>query len=262
MNAYTLTFAVLLLTGAALGDRFGRRRLFVSGSPSSPPRRRARRSRRASRRSNIARALQGVGGAIVTPLTLTLLSRGRAGRNRRGLALGAWGGIGGLAVALGPLVGGAVVSGISWQWIFWLNVPIGLVLVPLALAAAGGELRPDRQARPARARPRQRRAARDRLGPRAREQRRLGLDARSSARSRPAPCSSRCSSLWELRTERRCCRCASSATGRSPRRTSRRCSCSSGCSARSSCSRSSSRPCRATRRSARACASCRGRRCR
>ena len=82
---------------------------------------------------DLARAVQGVGGAIVTPLTLTILSAA-VPAERRGLALGAWGGIGGLAVALGPLVGGAVVQGISWHWIFWLNVPIGLVLVPLALS--------------------------------------------------------------------------------------------------------------------------------
>ena len=67
----------------------------------------------------------------MTPLTLTLLSAA-VPRERRGLALGAWGGIGGLAVAIGPLVGGAIVEGLSWQWIFWLNVPIGLVLAPLA----------------------------------------------------------------------------------------------------------------------------------
>src|SRR5213079_1327895 len=79
-----------------------------------------------------ARAIQGIGGAIVTPLTLTLLSAA-VPANRRGLALGAWGGIGGLAVALGPLVGGAIVEGLSWQWIFWLNVPFGLLLIPLAL---------------------------------------------------------------------------------------------------------------------------------
>src|SRR5207249_12141988 len=79
-----------------------------------------------------ARALQGLGGAIVMPLTLTILSAA-VPPARRGLALGAWGGISGLAVAFGPLVGGAVVSGISWHWIFWLNVPIGLVLIPLAL---------------------------------------------------------------------------------------------------------------------------------
>ena len=75
--------------------------------------------------------MQGLGGAIVTPLTLTILSAA-VPPAKRGLALGAWGGIGGLGVALGPVIGGAVVEGLSWQWIFWLNVPIGLVLVPLA----------------------------------------------------------------------------------------------------------------------------------
>jgi len=79
-----------------------------------------------------ARAAQGVGGAIITPLTLTILSAG-VPANRRGAFIGAWSGIAGLAVAFGPLVGGAVVSGISWHWIFWLNVPIGLALIPLAL---------------------------------------------------------------------------------------------------------------------------------
>jgi EmrB/QacA subfamily drug resistance transporter len=78
-----------------------------------------------------ARAIQGIGAAIVTPLTLTILSAA-VSRERRGVALGAWSGIAGLAVAMGPLVGGAVVEGISWQWIFWLNVPVGLVLLPLA----------------------------------------------------------------------------------------------------------------------------------
>src|SRR5438552_4883681 len=82
---------------------------------------------------DIARAVQGVGGAIITPLTLTILSAAVAPQ-RRGLALGIWGGIGGLAVALGPVLGGAIVSGVSWHWIFWLNVPVGLVLAPLAYA--------------------------------------------------------------------------------------------------------------------------------
>src|SRR6266446_4951563 len=81
---------------------------------------------------DIARAVQGVGAAIVTPLTLTILSAA-VPRERRGLALGIWGGIGGLAIAIGPLVGGAIVNGVSWHWIFWLNVPIGLALAPLAL---------------------------------------------------------------------------------------------------------------------------------
>jgi EmrB/QacA subfamily drug resistance transporter len=133
VNAYTLTFAVLLLTGAALGDRFGRRRMFTIGIGLFTV-----ASALAALAPSInaliaARALQGVGGAIVTPLTLTILSAG-VPADKRGVALGAWGGIGGLAVAMGPLVGGAVVEGISWQWIFWLNVPIGLLLAPLALS--------------------------------------------------------------------------------------------------------------------------------
>ena len=131
VNAYTLTFAVLLITGAALGDRFGRRRMFVVGLAIFTA-----GSAAAALAPSIdvliaARAVQGLGGAIVLPLTLTILSAA-VSPERRGLVLGAWGGISGLAVAIGPLVGGAVVEGISWQWIFWLNVPIGLVLIPLA----------------------------------------------------------------------------------------------------------------------------------
>jgi EmrB/QacA subfamily drug resistance transporter len=131
VNAYTLSFAVLLLTGAALGDRFGRRRLFAIGLGIF-----TLASAAAALAPNVesliaARAVQGVGGAIITPLTLTLLSAA-VPPDKRGLALGAWGGIGGLGVALGPVIGGAVVEGLSWQWIFWLNVPIGIVLAPLA----------------------------------------------------------------------------------------------------------------------------------
>jgi EmrB/QacA subfamily drug resistance transporter len=133
VNAYTLTFAVLLLTGAALGDRFGRRRLFAIGLLMFTAASAAAALSTSANALDIARALQGVGGAIVTPLTLTILSAA-VPRERRGLALGIWGGIGGLAIALGPLVGGAIVNGVSWHWIFWLNVPIGLVLAPLALA--------------------------------------------------------------------------------------------------------------------------------
>src|SRR6266536_2466008 len=131
VNAYTLTFAVLLLTGAALGDRYGRRLMFSIGIGVFTLGSAAAALSTTATALDLARALQGVGGAIVTPLTLTLLSAA-VPRERRGLALGAWGGIGGLAVAIGPLVGGAIVEGLSWQWIFWLNVPIGLVLAPLA----------------------------------------------------------------------------------------------------------------------------------
>ena len=133
VNAYTLTFAVLLLTGAALGDRFGRRRLFAFGLLLFTAASAAAALSTSANALDIARAAQGVGGAIVTPLTLTILSAA-VPRERRGLALGIWGGIGGLAIAIGPLVGGAIVNGVSWHWIFWLNVPIGLVLAPLALS--------------------------------------------------------------------------------------------------------------------------------
>jgi EmrB/QacA subfamily drug resistance transporter len=131
VNAYTLTFAVLLLTGAALGDRFGRRLMFSVGLGIFTASSAAAAMAGSMLALDLARAAQGVGGAIVTPLTLTILSAA-VPPQRRGLALGAWGGIGGLAVAMGPLIGGAVVEGISWQWIFWLNVPIGLILAPLA----------------------------------------------------------------------------------------------------------------------------------
>ena len=131
VNAYTLTFAVLLLTGAALGDRFGRRRLFVLGLLLFTGASALAALSTSANALDVARAVQGVGGAIVTPLTLTILSAG-VRPQQRGLALGIWGGIGGLAVALGPLVGGAIVDGVSWHWIFWVNVPIGLVLAPLA----------------------------------------------------------------------------------------------------------------------------------
>jgi EmrB/QacA subfamily drug resistance transporter len=132
VNAYTLTFAVLLLTGAALGDRFGRRRVFAIGLGIFTAASVAAALAGSSNELIASRAVQGLGGAIVTPLTLTILSEA-VSPERRGVALGAWGGIGGLAVAIGPLVGGAIVQGISWQWIFWLNVPIGLLLIPIAL---------------------------------------------------------------------------------------------------------------------------------
>jgi EmrB/QacA subfamily drug resistance transporter len=131
VNAYTLTFAVLLLTGASLGERYGRRRLFTLGLGLFTA-----GSAAAALAPGIgwlvaARAVQGVGAAVLIPLTLTLLSAA-VSPERRGLALGAWGAVGGLAIAIGPLVGGAVVEGASWQWIFWLNVPIGLALLPTA----------------------------------------------------------------------------------------------------------------------------------
>jgi EmrB/QacA subfamily drug resistance transporter len=133
VNAYTLTFAVLLLTGAALGDRFGRRLMFSVGLGIFTAASAAAALAPSIGALDAARAAQGLGGAIVMPLTLTILSAA-VPKERRGLALGFWGGISGLAVAFGPVVGGAVVDGISWHWIFWLNVPIGIALIPLALS--------------------------------------------------------------------------------------------------------------------------------
>jgi EmrB/QacA subfamily drug resistance transporter len=132
VNAYTLTFAVLLLTGAALGDRLGRRRMFAVGLTIFTAASAGAALSASTSELVVARALQGLGAAIVLPLTLTLLAEA-VPPARRGIALGIWGGVSGLGVAIGPLVGGAVVSGISWHWIFWINVPVGLVLVPLAL---------------------------------------------------------------------------------------------------------------------------------
>jgi len=131
VNAYTLTFAVLLLTGAALGDRFGRKRMFIIGVSIFTAGSAIAALSSSSTELIVARAIQGVGGAILTPLSLTILSAA-VPPERRAVALGAWGGIAGLAIAIGPLVGGAIAEGLDWQWIFWVNVPIGLVAIPLA----------------------------------------------------------------------------------------------------------------------------------
>jgi len=131
VNAYTLTFAVFLLTGAALGDRFGRRRIFTLSLTIF-----TLASAAAAMAPNVdmlilARAIQGVGAATMLPLSMTILSAA-VPAERRGAALGIWGAVSGLGVAIGPVVGGAVVEGAAWQWIFWLNVPVGLLLIPVA----------------------------------------------------------------------------------------------------------------------------------
>jgi EmrB/QacA subfamily drug resistance transporter len=133
VNAYVLAYAVLLLTGAALGDRFGRKRMFLAGLSLFTAASAAAALAPSTELLVAARAVQGMGAAMVTPLTLTLLAEAFPA-TRRGMALGVWSGVSGSAVALGPLVGGAVVQSISWHWIFWINVPIGLVLLPLAAA--------------------------------------------------------------------------------------------------------------------------------
>jgi EmrB/QacA subfamily drug resistance transporter len=131
VNAYNLAFACFLLTGAALGDRFGRRRVYVVGLSVFTAASAAAALSPSIGALIAARAVQGAGAAIVTPLTLTLISEAFPSE-KRATAIGLWGGIVGLAVGGGPVVGGAVVNGLNWHWIFWLNVPVGLVLIPLA----------------------------------------------------------------------------------------------------------------------------------
>ncbi len=131
VNAYNLSFACLLLTGAALGDRFGRRRMFTVGIVLFTIASAAAALSPSVDALIAARAAQGAGAAVVMPLTLTLISEAFPAE-KRGMAVGLWGGIAGLAVAAGPVVGGAVIDGIDWHWIFWLNVPVGLAVIPLA----------------------------------------------------------------------------------------------------------------------------------
>ncbi len=136
VSAYTLTFAVLLMFGAALGDRFGRRRMFAIGLTVFTAASAAAALAPGMGELIAARAVQGVGAAMLLPLTLTLLSAA-VPAERRGTAFGIWGAVNGLAVATGPLIGGTLTEHFSWQWIFWLNVPIGLLLLPLALLRLG-----------------------------------------------------------------------------------------------------------------------------
>jgi len=132
VNAYNLSFAVLLITGAAIGDRYGRRNLYATGLGLF-----AVASAACAVAPSVgwligARAVQGAGAALLLPLGLALLSAAFP-PEKRGAAIGIFSAITGIAVASGPLVGGAVVEGISWEWIFWINVPIGLLAIPLVL---------------------------------------------------------------------------------------------------------------------------------
>lgn len=132
VNAYTLSFAVLLMTSASLGDRYGRRRLFAAGLGLF-----TLASAACALAPNVealiaARAVQGAGAALIMPLALGLLNAAFP-PERRGWALGVYGSVTALAVLLGPLLGGALTQGLAWQWIFWLNVPIGLAAIPLVL---------------------------------------------------------------------------------------------------------------------------------
>ena len=257
INAYTLAFAVMLIPGAALGDRFGRRRLFLIGLSLFTASSAAAALAPTTGALVAARALQGVGGAIVAPLTLTLLANAFP-EDRRGAALGIWSGISGTGVALGPIVGGAVVDGISWHWIFWINVPIGLALLPVAARVLRESHGPSRDARPARPRPGLGRPLRARLRPRPRAGR--GLDDAADRRRRwpSAPCCWRPSSPGSCAPSSRWSRWASSASAPSRSPTPCRSSCTSGPSARSSCSPRCCSTCSATRPSRPGCACCCG----
>jgi EmrB/QacA subfamily drug resistance transporter len=133
VNAYVLSFACLLMTGSALGDRFGRRRMYAVGVAIFTAASAAAALSPSVGALVAARVAQGAGAALVFPLTLTLISDAFP-EEKRGGAIGVWAGIGGLAVAGGPVVGGAVINAADWHWIFWLNVPIGLAVVPLSLS--------------------------------------------------------------------------------------------------------------------------------
>ena len=131
VNAYVLSFAVLMMTAVALGDRFGRRRLFATGLGLFAAASAACAMAPGAGSLIAARAVQGAGAALIMPLALALLSEAFP-PDARPKAIGIYTGILGLGVPLGPLLGGAVVEGVSWPWIFWLNVPIALTIGALA----------------------------------------------------------------------------------------------------------------------------------
>src|SRR5512132_1327707 len=142
VNAYNLSFAVLLMTGAALGDRFGRRNFYALGLALFAGASAACALAPGAGWLIAARAVQGAGAALLMPLGLALLSAAFP-PERRGAAIGIFSAITGGAVASGPLVGGAIVEGVSWEWIFWVNVPIGLLAVPLVLTRMKESFGPD-----------------------------------------------------------------------------------------------------------------------
>ena len=233
VNAYTLAFASAILVASALGDRFGRRTVFIIGiavfgigsvlaALSTDP-----------TQLIAARALQGFGGAGVMPLSLALIAGGVA-PERRPLAIGLWGGISGLGVAVGPLVGGAVMEGWNWQAIFWINVPVAIIAIPLALFVLNNDFGARARIDVVGAAARRRRRARPRPRHRPRQRRRLVVDRRHRRDRRRSRRSSSRSSPGRRGPRRRSSRCGSSATARSRSRTSSASRSASARSARSS----------------------------
>jgi EmrB/QacA subfamily drug resistance transporter len=133
INAYALSFAVLLMAGAAIGDRVGRRRMFVTGIAVFTASSAACALAPGMGWLIAARTVQGAGAALVMPLAMALLSAAFA-PDQRARALGIFSGVTGLAVLAGPVVGGAIAQGLAWQWIFWLNVPVGVAAIVLVRA--------------------------------------------------------------------------------------------------------------------------------
>jgi EmrB/QacA subfamily drug resistance transporter len=136
INAFALTFAAGIITAAALGDRFGRRRIFVAGLAVFTAASAACALAPTAELLVAARAIQGLGAAMVMPLSLTILVAAFP-PERRGTIVGIWGALGGLGVAGGPVIGGAVTQGLDWHWIFWINVPIGVAAIALSLLRLG-----------------------------------------------------------------------------------------------------------------------------
>ena len=130
VSAYSLAFAALILTGTALGDRFGRRRVFLAGFAVFTLASAACALAPSVAALIAARVVQGAGGGIATPLSLVLITEAFPPQ-RRGAVIGAWGAITGVAIGFGPVIGGAIVEGIAWPWVFWVNVPIGIILITL-----------------------------------------------------------------------------------------------------------------------------------
>ncbi|WP_238357642.1 MFS transporter [Cohnella zeiphila] len=144
LNAYTLAFAALLIPFSALGERFGRKRVFLSGVAMFTLGSLAAALSDSSMQLILARALQGIGAAAIMPISLTLVNTAFP-PEKRAAAIGIWSGISGLGLSIGPLVGGAIIEGAPWQWIFWINVPIGLIAVLLGmrwLKESKGERKP------------------------------------------------------------------------------------------------------------------------